>query len=439
MEGPLGSDRRHGARRGRLSYWLVLLFLALLYSNAALLVPALEAVRPAQAVALLALVVLAVELVVAERAFRLVWPESYLLLGFVAAAALSVAGALWPGYAAEQLADLAKMAAVSLLVLNVATDLGRLRGIATVMVVGGLFPALGTLQHYATGQLVEGSRAGWIGIFENPNELAYSLVILLPLALYLARDGSLPRRAALYGVAAIYLPAIFVTFSRGGLLALAVVIGLSVLRSRKLSVWVLAVAGGIVCLAFADRLWTRDEGFSGLRADTTVQERLWTIRVGLEMFADRPLTGVGLGCSMLGWPLYAPADAPSNGWLHSHNTLVQALAETGLAGFVPFAGMLAAALVGTGRLARRGRAGGERAGLGGVGGVGGVGGGRNAHLIAPLAFALHASLWGFLACGLAGGFVLSWFPYLLIALVAATRAVSRQPQPEPAADRGVHE
>jgi hypothetical protein len=42
--------------------------------------------------------------------------------------------------------------------------------------------------------------------------------------------------------------------------------------------------------------------------------------------------------------------------------------------------------------------------------------------------ALEISLWGFLACGLAGGHVLSWFPYLVIGLVSAACII---PRPSP--------
>ena len=65
--------------------------------------------------------------------------------------------------------------------LNCANTERRLRGVMWIMVIGGLFPALGTLKNYLTGNMYEG-RAAWVGIFANPNEVAYALVILVPLA-----------------------------------------------------------------------------------------------------------------------------------------------------------------------------------------------------------------------------------------------------------------
>ena len=56
------------------------------------------------------------------------------------------------------------------------------------------------------------------------------------------------------------------------------------------------------------------------------------MKIGAAMLADHPVLGVGLGCSMLGWPLYAPPWYPADGWLGVHNSVVQVFTETGLIG-----------------------------------------------------------------------------------------------------------
>ena len=90
------------------------------------------------------------------------------------------------------------MTLVYFFIVNCANTERRLRGVMWTMVIGGLFPAAGTLKNYLHGNLVEG-RAAWVGIFANPNELAYSLVILLPLAAFLATGLGLMPRLALAG------------------------------------------------------------------------------------------------------------------------------------------------------------------------------------------------------------------------------------------------
>src|SRR5438270_14000747 len=91
------------------------------------------------------------------------------------------------------------------------------------LVIGGIFPAIGTIYNYKQGILVEHSRAAWRGIFGNPNEVAYALIVLTPIALILANKSRWPIRIAIWVILAIYMVAIFLTFSRGGLIALFVV------------------------------------------------------------------------------------------------------------------------------------------------------------------------------------------------------------------------
>jgi len=306
------------------SYWLLLAFLFLLYANLPFLLPATEILRPAAVVAGAALVMLLVETMLGRRSLTFAWPEGSLLLGFVGAAALSCLTALWPRQAAESLSDLVKMALVYFFIANCANTERRLRGVMWTIVVVGLIPAAGTLRNYFEGNLVDG-RASWLGIFANPNEVAYSLVILVPLAAFLATGLGLLPRLALLGISAVYVAAIFVTFSRGGLVGLGAVVGLYAWRKRSIWLQAALIALVAVALALGGKYWSRGEDFSGLKGDVSFRQRLATSVAGLSMFADHPLLGVGLGCSVIAWPLYAPNDLYSRGALVTHNTVIQPL------------------------------------------------------------------------------------------------------------------
>src|SRR6185369_2528742 len=142
----------------------------------------------------------------------------------------------------------------------------------------------------------------------NPNEVAYSLIILIPLALFLAEGRGFAKRVILLGIVAVYVPAIFVTFSRGGLVALAAVMALYVWRKRSLWMRAVTVAVIAVVLFYGGKYWSRGEDFSALNGDVSFRQRLATSEAGLAMFADHPMFGVGLGCSVIAWPLYAPKD-----------------------------------------------------------------------------------------------------------------------------------
>lgn len=382
------------------SYLLLLAFLFLLYANTPFLLPAAEILRPAKLVAGLALLALIGETMFGKRELRFSWPEGGLMLAFLAAAGLSCLTALWPGYAAQGVGDLAKMILTFFFLLNCANSEFRLRGVMWIMVIGGLFPALGTLKNYLTGNLYEG-RAAWIGIFANPNEVAYALVILVPLAVYLATPRGWFVRLLVAAISAVFAAAIFVTFSRGGLIALVAVIAL--IGWRKKNKWVLGLTivllvGGLL---FASRFWSRSEDFSQLNGDATVQSRLATTEAGFNMFLDHPLLGVGFGCSVIAWPLYAPQGLYTRGALVTHNTFIQALSETGILGFVPFVAVIGVGLYQMRKLAL---------------------GRSHTHLGAGI----EVALWGLVFCGMSGGYVLTWFPYLLLGLAAAARQIPRE-------------
>jgi O-antigen ligase len=160
----------------------------------------------------------------------------------------------------------------------------------------------------------------------------------------------------------------------------------------------LVVAG----LILAGRFWSRGEDFKNLNADVSFRQRLATSQAGLAMFADHPLLGVGLGCSVIAWPLYAPEGLYTRGALVTHNTFIQALGETGAIGFIPFILFVGFGLYHARKLAL------ESSGTGS----------------ANLGAGIEIAVWGFVVCGLSGGYVLTWFPYILFGLAASARQIT---------------
>jgi O-antigen ligase len=389
------------AEPAKLCFRLLLLFVICLYAVPAQLFPALDAFHPTQVIAVAALVLLIVEKLAARQSFVLGWPEGYLLLAFVGAAVLSTFSAFWPLRAYEASLDLIRIVIAYFLIMNTVVTEKRVRAFLLAMVAGGLFPALGTLNSYIHSDLIEG-RAHWIGIFGNPNELAYILVMLVPLAAVLAGGARYPMRVMLWAAILLYVAAIYVTFSRGSLIGLVGVVALLTIRQKGVILKVvmgLLVAGG---LAFGAASWTRSGDVSDIKQDYTFQQRIATVRAGMAMFAAHPIVGVGINCAVVAFPLYAPADFKSKA-LVIHNTIIQALSETGVLGFVPFVLLIAFGLY-------HARQGVHAQGLQPLG--------------RRIASGLEISLWGALICGLSGGFLLSWFPYLVIGLISSTRQIA---------------
>jgi O-antigen ligase len=375
------------------SYRFLLVFLLLLYANTPFIVPSLEVLRPAKIVAVGALLALLAETVFGSREFQFALPEGAWLIAFMSAAALSCFTALWPGFAVAAITEMLKMGLVFFFLVNSLTSEKKVRGVMWVMMIGGLFPAIGTLHNYLIHNLNEG-RAAWVGIFANPNEVAYSLVVLLPLAAYLGYVSGWFARLALFGMSMLFIGATFVTFSRGGLIGMVAVVEFFALRKKK--VWLqvvigLLVAGGAI---LAQHYWSRGQDFSSLNNDLSFRQRIVTSQAGIKMLIDHPALGVGIACSVVAWPLYAPSDMYTRGALITHNTFVQVFSETGILGGIPFLFFL-----GTGmRRLRKFTAGSK---------------------VNDLGMAIEAALWGFIVCGMSGGYVVTWFPYILLGLAAA--------------------
>jgi putative inorganic carbon (HCO3(-)) transporter len=384
-------------------FYLLLLFILMLFANPALLVPSLEVVRPAQLTGISAMAILLMQKTVSRDGIRLVWPESPLMLALISAMAVSCVGAFWPHLAFEATLDFLKIVVIYFLILNCVESERRLWITTATLIAAGTIPALGTLRNYVEGNFVEGARAAWIGTFANPNDMAYSLVLLMPLALYLGGRVRLAIRPLVWLVIAIYIAAIFATHSRGALLGLFAVLIIFGLRQRGATSRLLVLCALAAGFVFTTFFWTRDAGFNNLGNDFTVHQRLETIRSGLRMFADHPLFGVGIACSIVAWPLYASANLDFQGALVTHNTIVEALGETGIVGFACFIALIAAAIFHARKLQTD----------------------DDSDHLAGYGAAFEGSLVGYLVCGISGGYMVSWFPYIIIGLISAAILISK--------------
>jgi O-antigen ligase len=330
--------------------------------------------------------------------------------------------------------DLAKYFIIYLVLVNVVNNESRLKGVLWTMVLGGLFPSLGTLHNYAIGKVDPGATVHWIGIFANSNDLAYSMVLLVPLALALL-DG-LPRRQRpfLWGLIASYIATIYLTFSRGGLIGLLAVLLIMGVRHRSGSVRLATFGAVAACLIFVTFFWSRAEGFTNL-ADYTLQQRLIQVRAGFEMFLDRPLLGVGLGGSVAAFPLYAPPSLDFTSAFVVHNTFVLALSELGLFGCLFFVLFVATGIIDARRMVRAAKVEEQSAADLFV---------ETRNNEASAAFhpvkthpigqpstsalvdGIATSLCGYVVCGLFGPYLMSWFPFILVGLVSATMKIRQQ-------------
>lgn len=161
------------------------------------------------------------------------------------------------------------------------------------------------------------------GIFSDPNDLALSFLLVIPLLLVrlVSRVRPLPTRVLdAIGLVAI-LVALIYTGSRGGIVGLAVAL-LGVLYLRVSAKAALVGCVGIVLTVGTVGGGSRLAGMSS--SEEAAQSRVQAWGAGLEMFKSHPVFGVGYGR----FTDYHDHVA--------HNAVVHALAELGVVGAALF-------------------------------------------------------------------------------------------------------
>ena len=211
--------------------------------------------------------------------------------------------------------------------------------VAMFALVQGLAPN-GKLYWYRTPL-----SGGWIyGPYVNHNHYAglMEMLVPIPLVISLFHYVTHSRRALAAGVAAVMATTIFLSGSRGGMLALAVqmavLVSLLIRRQKGLKI---ALALGFFLILVAGLLTWLGGGaltarLSSLRANAhpelSENLRLQVDRDGVKMFERKPVLGWGLGVFPTVYPKYR--SFYTNVFVNqAHNDYLQLLIETGAVGF----------------------------------------------------------------------------------------------------------
>ncbi len=333
-----------------------------------------------QTLTLLVLVAMGVRRMLEVERLRLGGDAAW-LAGLLGAMTLSVVTAADRGQAGARMLEIAEIVILTLLLLMLLDRPGWLRrAVWAFSLAGGFLGGLALFQQ-VTGtssdflgfaRIVEGDRelqrsAGPI----DPNFLAQFLVATSAFALYLGL-GARRRAPALlaYSIALVSVGAIFYTYSRGALLALAVALGVAGVLHR-VRPWIPAV--GLIALFASAALFLPVEakerlvevvkpGSSGLAYanDASVANRFAENSAAFAMFADRPLLGVGPANYSVRYHDYAMqigldtrAEERPGVDQAAHNLYLEALAEIGFIGAAVFFVVIARAVAGGLRLRRR--------------------------------------------------------------------------------------
>lgn len=209
--------------------------------------------------------------------------------------------------------------------------LGMIAG-GMVLVGYGIYAVLAQIGWGVTG------RAGAYGMYENHNDYTFIIIQILPfIYLYMRAECGFFRRGLLALSLLTCVSGVFLSLSRGGILALLLEFVLIVVftmqgKRRMLCLPVLVLVGAIA----VGYLWAkRDENSTTYTAADAESSRFELWRAARKIFEDKPLLGVG---SRRFYEYSARYEDLSHDQLgkNSHNTYLEILAGTGLIGFIPF-------------------------------------------------------------------------------------------------------
>jgi len=252
---------------------------------------------------------------------------------------LTIPLGVWPGHSLEFLFGV-YLKIVLLLVLVIywcrsLEDVQRLLWICclsiAILVVPGVMSGQDDMERYQGDVLTY-----------DPNDLAFLFVLVLPLVLYLYSVSERKAKIVLVGMGMLCLYGVVLTRSRGGMLALMVVGGLLLSRSRlsRSAKWNAVAAAVIVFGILAGTAWK--ERITTIWDPQTEYDRtgggrteVW--KTGLILLVTRPW-GVGLDG-------FVTAEGNYHGgagkWSAAHNSFLQIGVELGVAGLFVFIRMLA--------------------------------------------------------------------------------------------------
>jgi len=257
---------------------------------------------------------------------KLDFPQVPILLAFVVCMAVSVMKSDGVGDVWDDLMHFFPSLMLFIFIATVVTSKERITIIMDLIAVCAFIIAIHSIQQYRNGVgwtglevLIEHDikRIRYLGIFNDPNDLGLLFVTSLPIIFYwLEKESSVSVKMIYIGVLGILLYGIYLTNSRGSMMATGAI--LLLMFWRRFGSMKALVLGSLLftaILGVSSRLSTLEVG------EESAWERVYAWDEGIYMMLDSPLFGVG----------YRNFDQLY--YLTAHNSLILVLAETGLVGY----------------------------------------------------------------------------------------------------------
>lgn len=369
-------------------------------------IPGLKYLPLAKITAICALIALFSSAGRSQRKFRDRPKEANYLLALILF--LFVSGFLspvWKGGAVSRTLDFSKVFVAWALTFLVVTNFERLRRIVFVQAASVAVIALVSIVKGYSQPRLEGVLGG---IYSNPNDLAFAIVLSLPFCLaFLVSTRSGLKKLAWSAAILVMVASLFLTASRAGFIDLMIAGSVCLwhfaIKGRRLHLIVVTLVLGTLIMAVAGRqLKDRFGAISGSDLNTSVegkayssfQAREYLMRQSLATLEHYPIFGVGVNNFV----------SISGDWHEVHMTYLQIAAEGGIPGFILYVLFFACGFANLRQLRRR----------------------RDLDVDTTLFVgALHSSLIGFVVGALFAPEAYQFFPYFAVAYTSVLLAIVR--------------
>jgi putative inorganic carbon (hco3(-)) transporter len=238
--------------------------------------------------------------------------------------AFSVALSGWVGGAFAVLTDFGTIVLLFFMLATTVDSLTKLRVIFFLLTLASFIMALHGIDQTNnelgigwTGAAIIEGRITYLGFANDPNDLAMTLLMSLPMCLHLAERSGFMFRWSYRVVAGFILYGVYLTNSRGAILGMGAIILAYAIRRYGLwrSLLVAPFMGAPLILLAPSRMaeMSAEEDSAAGRVEAWYE--------GFEMLRAHPLFGVGKG------------QFTDHHYLTAHNSYMLAMAELGLVGY----------------------------------------------------------------------------------------------------------
>jgi putative inorganic carbon (HCO3(-)) transporter len=286
--------------------------------------------------------------------------ETVVLLGFWAWITITYINATQVPLFADHLADahfqlirVSKVLLMTVVLILVVTSRKRLDTLFLVTAFSfGALAIKGSLFGYSTGGgfRVYGPPDSFV--YDN-NDLGLALNMTLPVMYYMTREVESPRvRKLLWVSFYCSILAVILSYSRGALLGLVVVLGaISIRSNRKVLAGALLIVLAFSVISFAPAAWMNRMGdFAHGELDESAQGRLHAWQFAWELALRYPITGGGFETFT---PDLEGLLTPQFSFAGPHSIYFQTLGEQGFVGLGLFLSMLGGCFYSLWRIRRR--------------------------------------------------------------------------------------